>query len=253
MSAIIYLPGRPTSDPQIMQSKNGNTTYTTLDIACPQRGADGKKETVFYSCYFNSFLADRLIKAGVKKSTGLIIIGDLELHPFIHQKGKNQGHPNAGPSVIVKDWQFAPASYDENSGANPGGPDGMPQNGNGQGAYQNNYGAQGGHQTSGPQNSYQQSGQMQGGSYPASGRQPQNGYQPAQPNGYSQQGAANNYGQPPQNGYQPNHMAGQSAPPQQNNGYMPPNGASGGMQGGNPGDGFSHVPEHQAGVLPFAA
>ena len=118
MSAIIYLPGRPTSDPQIKQAKNGGTTYTTLDISCPQRGADGKKETVFYSCYFNSFLADRLIKAGVKKSTGLIIIGDLELHPFIHQKGKNQGMPNAGPSVIVKDWQFAPASYDENSGAN---------------------------------------------------------------------------------------------------------------------------------------
>ena len=250
MSAIIYLPGRPTSDPQIKQAKNGGTTYTTLDISCPQRGADGKKETVFYSCYFNSFLADRLIKAGVKKSTGLIIIGDLELHPFIHQKGKNQGMPNAGPSVIVKDWQFAPASYDENSGANSGVPGGMPQNSNGQGAYQNNYGAQGGYQTP---NAYQQSGQMQGGSYPASGRQPQNGYQPAQPNGYSQQGAANNYGQPPQNGYQPNHMAGQSAPPQQNNGYMPPNGASGGMQGGNPGDGFSHVPEHQAGDLPFAA
>ena len=108
MSAIIFLPGRPTTDPQIMQAKNSNTTYTTLDISCPQRGADGNKETVFYSCYFNSFLADRLIKAGVKKSTGLIIIGELELHPFIHQKGKNQGKPNSGPSVVVKDWQFAP-------------------------------------------------------------------------------------------------------------------------------------------------
>ena len=51
-----------------MQAKNSNTTYTTLDISCPQRGADGNKETVFYSCYFNSFLADRLMKAGVKKS-----------------------------------------------------------------------------------------------------------------------------------------------------------------------------------------
>ena len=102
MSAIIFLPGRPTTDPQIMQAKNSNTTYTTLDISCPQRGADGNKETVFYSCYFNSFLADRLMKAGVKKGTGLIIIGDLELHPFVHQKGKNQGKPNSGPSVVVK-------------------------------------------------------------------------------------------------------------------------------------------------------
>ena len=43
MSAIIFLPGRPTTDPQIMQAKNSNTTYTTLDISCPQRGADGKQ------------------------------------------------------------------------------------------------------------------------------------------------------------------------------------------------------------------
>ena len=132
MSAIIFLPGRPTSDPQIMQAKNSNTTYTTLDISCPQRGADGNKETVFYSCYFNSFLADRLIKAGVKKSTGLIIIGELELHPFIHQKGKNQGKPNSGPSVVVKDWQFAPLTYADENGTNPGVPGGAPQNGYGQ-------------------------------------------------------------------------------------------------------------------------
>ena len=132
MSAIIFLPGRPTTDPQIMQAKNSNTTYTTLDISCPQRGADGNKETVFYSCYFNSFLADRLIKAGVKKSTGLIIIGELELHPFIHQKGKNQGKPNSGPSVVVKEWQFAPLTYDDVNGTNPGVPGGVPQNGYGQ-------------------------------------------------------------------------------------------------------------------------
>ena len=132
MSAIIFLPGRPTTDPQIMQAKNSNTTYTTLDISCPQRGADGNKETVFYSCYFNSFLADRLMKAGVKKGTGLIIIGDLELHPFVHQKGKNQGKPNSGPSVVVKDWQFAPLTYDDVNGINPGVPGGVPQNGYGQ-------------------------------------------------------------------------------------------------------------------------
>lgn len=132
MSAIIFLPGRPTTDPQIMQAKNSNTTYTTLDISCPQRGADGNKETVFYSCYFNSFLADRLMKAGVKKGTGLIIIGDLELHPFVHQKGKNQGKANSGPSVVVKDWQFAPLTYDDENGTNPGVPGGVPQNGYGQ-------------------------------------------------------------------------------------------------------------------------
>ena len=72
------------------------------------------------------------MKAGVKKGTGLIIIGDLELHPFVHQKGKNQGKPNSGPSVVVKDWQFAPLTYDDENGTNPGVPGGVPQNGYGQ-------------------------------------------------------------------------------------------------------------------------
>ena len=72
------------------------------------------------------------MKAGVKKGTGLIIIGDLELHPFVHQKGKNQGKPNSGPSVVVKDWQFAPLTYDDENGDHPGVPGGVPQNGYGQ-------------------------------------------------------------------------------------------------------------------------
>ena len=99
-----------------MQAKNSNTTYTTLDISCPQRGADGNKETVFYSCYFNSFLADRLMKAGVKKGTGLIIIGDMVLHTFVHQKGINQAKANAGASVVVKDRQFAPETHVDEDG-----------------------------------------------------------------------------------------------------------------------------------------
>ena len=177
MSAIIFLPGRPTSDPQIMQAKNSNTTYTTLDISCPQRGADGKKETVFYSCYFNSFLADRLIKAGVKKSTGLIIIGELELHPFIHQKGKNQGKPNSGPSVVVKDWQFAPMTYDDANGANPGVPGGVPQNGYGQPGGAPVPNQQGGYPTP-AQGGYPQASGAPAGNYAPTGAAPhnQNGY-----------------------------------------------------------------------------
>ena len=51
---------------------------------------------------------------------------------FVHQKGKNQGKANSGPSVVVKDWQFAPLTYDDVNGANPGVPGGVPQNGYGQ-------------------------------------------------------------------------------------------------------------------------
>ncbi|OUN91877.1 hypothetical protein [Blautia sp. An46] len=261
MSAIIFLPGRPTSDPQIMQAKNSNTTYTTLDISCPQRGADGKKETVFYSCYFNSFLADRLIKAGVKKSTGLIIIGELELHPFIHQKGKNQGKPNSGPSVVVKDWQFAPMTYDDANGANPGVPGGVPQNGYGQPGGAPVPNQQGGYPTP-AQGGYPQASGAPAGNYAPTGAAPQN------QNGYARGGQGrtttpqgnvpqNGYRQP-QNGYTPNPgnapNYAQGNPNQQpSGGYAPASGAAPGTQGGYPGDGFTQVTEQQAETLPFVA
>ena len=102
MSAILTILGRATRDPEMQQGKNSGTEYVSLDIAVSQRGQDGKEETIYYQCYFNKFLAERLAKAGVKKGTGLMIYGDLELHPFIYQKGKNAGQANAGPRINVK-------------------------------------------------------------------------------------------------------------------------------------------------------
>ena len=90
MSAILTILGRATRDPEMQQGKNSGTEYVSLDIAVSQRGQDGKEETIYYQCYFNKFLAERLAKAGVKKGTGLMIYGDLELHPFIYQKGKRK-------------------------------------------------------------------------------------------------------------------------------------------------------------------
>ena len=110
MSAILTILGRATRDPEMQQGKNSGTEYVSLDIAVSQRGQDGKEETIYYQCCFNKFLAERLAKAGVKKGTGLMIYGDLELHPFIYQKGKNAGQANAGPRINVKDWHFVPSN-----------------------------------------------------------------------------------------------------------------------------------------------
>lgn len=245
MSAIITIPGRPTTDPQIMQAKNSGSTYTNLDIPVTQRGQDGNKETIFYNCHFNSFQADRLIKAGVKKGTAIIVYGKLELHPFIHSKGQNQGKANAGPQVTVLDWEFAPSTFSDENGANPGAPNGFPPNGGGQPNTQNGYG-----QPAGTPN----------GGYQASGGYQQNGYHPQQ-GGFAQNPAPaqNNYapqGNMPQNN-QP--AGGYQTPPQQNgyapaqNGAAPQNPPAGTMQGGYMGDGFTQVPESEAPRLPFAA
>ena len=79
MSAILTILGRATRDPEMQQGKNSGTEYVSLDIAVSQRGQDGKEETIYYQCYFNKFLAERLAKAGVKKGTGLMIYGDLDV------------------------------------------------------------------------------------------------------------------------------------------------------------------------------
>lgn len=120
MSAILTILGRATRDPEMQQGKNSGTEYVSLDIAVSQRGQDGKEETIYYQCYFNKFLAERLAKAGVKKGTGLMIYGDLELHPFIYQKGKNAGQANAGPRINVKDWHFVPSNRSDSNTGHPG-------------------------------------------------------------------------------------------------------------------------------------
>ena len=113
MSSIIIVTGRVTADPVMQQAKNSGTEYISLGLATNQRGQSGKEEPIFYQCYCNKFLADRLIKAGVKKSTCLMVYGDLELHPYIHQKGNNAGQAAITPQIMVKDWQFLPANRND--------------------------------------------------------------------------------------------------------------------------------------------
>ena len=197
----------------------------------------------------------------MKKSTGLIIIGELELHPFIHQKGKNQGKPNSGPSVVVKDWQFAPLTYTDENGANPGVTGGVPQNGYGQpGGAAGVPNQQGGSPTP-VQGGYPQASGTPAGNYVPAGSVPQNqnGYAQGGQGAYAPQGNVpqNSYGQP-QNGYAPNpgnapnYVQGNQNQ-QPSGGYNPGNGAAPGTQGSYLGDGFTQVTEQQAETLPFVA
>ena len=119
MSSIIIVTGRVTADPVMQQAKNSGTEYISLGLATNQRGQNGKEDPIFYQCYCNKFLADRLIKAGVKKSKCLMVYGDLELHPYIHQKGNNAGQAAITPQIMVKDWQFLPANRNDTNAATP--------------------------------------------------------------------------------------------------------------------------------------
>ena len=228
MSAILTILGRATRDPEMQQGKNSGTEYVSLDIAVSQRGQDGKEETIYYQCYFNKFLAERLAKAGVKKGTGLMIYGDLELHPFIYQKGKNAGQANAGPRINVKDWHFVPSNRSDSNTGHPGANQNSQPNG---GAATPGAAGNGSYPMQGnPNGSYQN--QAMPGGYPQQGMAPANGAYTPPANGGQYQAPPNGTGQP-QSSY----------PPQGSYTGMP---NYGGMPGSQPTDGFQNVPEQMA-------
>ena len=222
MSAISIIMGRPTKDPVMQQAKNSQNEYVSLDFPVQQRGQDGENETVFYTCFFNSFLAQRLIKAGVKRGTGLMLYGDISINTYIHQNGKSAGQPGLNVKMNVKDWQFVPASKDSDSdGSNP-----APQNG----AANPNYGgaatpAAGGYQN---QNIPNQNVPNQTAPNQAAPSQPM-----APNNNYASNGVPNAAYTGNVNAY---------AYPPNNNNYQ-------GTPAAN--NGFSNVPESQMGQLPY--
>lgn len=234
MSVITHLMGRVTKDPVMQQGKNNGTEYISLDLAVTQRSQNSQNgqntETMYYQCFFNKHLADRLLKANVKKGTCLYVYGDLEIHPFIYQQGQKAGQAGVNAKVNVKDWQFCLSNKPENeSGTAPG------MNGN---AMPNNGGApmQGG--------GYQNPGVPNGGTYPGAA---------GAPNAAPNMGAG-----VPAGGYTAAPPAPQASPATYagNRNYAAPGGTAPQTYGGVPAsgysnDGFSNVPEYQAGQLPF--
>ena len=294
MSAIIHLMGRVTRDPVMQQGRNNGTEYISLDLATSQRSQNAQNnpenpyESVFYQCYLNKHLAERLSKAGVKKGTCLYIYGELELHPFVYSQGQRAGQAGSGARINVRDWQFCLSNKPEgDAGGNQAGT--PPYNG---GAA--TPGA-GGYQTSGPQNGGYQNpaGAAQGGVYPANGNATGNGNYPggsnpsgggSYPNGgngnangngnYSNAGNGNagasypnggsNMGNGPQpaNGGAPQGGSYQANAPAQNSAagnqmYQQQRGnvqyGQTPPQGGFAGDGFTNIPEGMASQLPFTA
>lgn len=218
MLPITIILGRVTKDPVMQTARNSDKGYISLDIATTQRNTNGEDESVFYQCYFNTFLAERLIKAGVKKGTCLCVYGELTLRPFIYKQGKNQGMPDSGAQITVKDWNFTPSNRSNNAESiNTGG---IP-NGGVPTAGMPNTGVPG---TMPPTSN--------GGMPPQQAGNPQFSANVANTGGY--QNPANTGGYP-------------TVPPAgmpMNQGYAP-------TDPQYTGDGFSNVPEYMAGQLPF--
>ena len=132
--AIIHVMGRPTADPVMQQGKNSGAEYVSLDIATAQRSQNPQNgqtqyETLYVTCYFSKYLAERLIKANVKKGTCLYLYGDVEIHPFLYSQGAKAGQPGTSIKMNVKDWQFCLSNKPETETAAIPQGNGMANNG----------------------------------------------------------------------------------------------------------------------------
>ncbi|MDD3279545.1 MAG: single-stranded DNA-binding protein [Lachnospiraceae bacterium] len=222
MSTQIIIMGRTTKPPVIQQAQNTGAEYISLDLAVSQwNQKDRHEETIFYKCFFNSYQAQKLIKANVKQGSTLQIIGNLTLQPFIYQKGERAGQPDSGARIEVYDWQYTLSNKPENADAGGSAPtQGMANGGVPNGGYQNQ------------------------------GYANQANYA-AQNSGYGNAPAPNMaQGQPPQN-----QQAQQQSQNRQSQNYQQTANGYQGMPAGNAyaNDGFTNVPEGMAQQLPFPA
>ena len=279
MSVIIHLMGRVTRDPVMQQGKNSGTEYISLDLATSQRSQnaqnnpDNPYESVFYQCFFNKHLAERIIKAGVQKGTCLYIYGELEIHPFVYRQGQKAGQAGAGAKINVRDWQFCLSNKPENeSGTNQAGGQ-APYNGGaatpGAGGYQNPGTPGGGYQNSAGATqggNYQTGGNTGNANYQNPGNAGNGNYQNGNPAGNANYQNGNANGGNYQNG---NANGGASRPANSgtaNSGnyqngsvgsqmYQQTGNAQFGQQsqGTFAGDGFSNIPEGMPPQLPFIA
>ena len=239
MSTQIIIMGRPTKPPVMQQAQNTGAEYISLDLAVSQwNQKDRHEETVYYKCFFNSFQAQKLIKANVRQGSTLQIIGNLTLRPFIYPKGERAGQPDSGARIEVYDWQYTLSNKPENAdaGANAANSTGtaMPAGNGAQTPAGGNVPTQG----------------MANGGYQNQGYANQANYV-AQNSGYSNAPAPNMaQGQPPQN-----QQAQQQSQNRQSQNYQQTANGYQGMPAGNAyaNDGFTNVPEGMAQQLPFPA
>jgi Single-stranded DNA-binding protein len=197
MLSTITIAGRPTKDP-VMQTK-GENQYVTLDIAQTQGFGDDAR-TLYFSCYFSKYLAERLLKANVKKGTCLDITGKFDSKEFTHKDGT----PGRSLEIRVFEWDFSIANKNDNQSVVPGN---MPP-----GTQVPNNVPPG---QMPPANAGQQMGQN------PNAAPPQGGMQPAMGGGYMQPPVGQNYTPPAQGAYPQQAAGGFTAVPQAQAGQLP--------------------------------
>lgn len=101
MLSTITLMCRPTKDPEMMTSKSG-TNFVRLDLAT-NKGYGDKEHPNYYQGYLKNDAAERLMKAGVKKGSLLIVTGDLDISTY----KKADGSTGVSNNINVFDWGYA--------------------------------------------------------------------------------------------------------------------------------------------------
>lgn len=98
--------GRVTADLELKTSQNGkNTTYVSFSLAV-DKGFGEKEHTVFLQCVLYGSQAERMVNAGVKQGSNILIVGNLDISEYT-RADQSKDH---SPKVTLYDWCYTPTS-----------------------------------------------------------------------------------------------------------------------------------------------
>lgn len=96
--------GRVTADLELRHSSN-NVPFIGFS-AVVNKGRQEDQKTTFYQCVIFNELAERMIKAKVKKGSLLMITGELEMTEY----QSKQGNTVTSPKITIESWEYVPLS-----------------------------------------------------------------------------------------------------------------------------------------------
>ncbi len=106
--ATIMVSGRVVNDLELKETEKG-AKYSRFSIVENERkkvSGEYKDVSNYYSVIAFGNLAENLIKAKVKKGSGINIIGRAEAQSYINKEGES----TASISIIMFDWYYLPLS-----------------------------------------------------------------------------------------------------------------------------------------------
>ena len=116
--------GRVTRDLELKTGANSGTVYVNFGLAV-NKGFGKEQKTIFFECTAFGSVAERIVKAKVKKGSFISIVGEFDTEEYDRNDGNGMGYTL---KVIIHAWSYIPRVNGNDSGNNGAGVNGNNNN-----------------------------------------------------------------------------------------------------------------------------